>query len=294
MMKGYIGRMKKKIIFIITVGMLSTNLLAYSDTDMDGVFDDVDRCPNTPFSDLVDINGCTKKRLSALERKKSDSRADVIIGVNYSGSNYASLNQTDTLSSSLQVDYYHKDLSLQIATSYYTTDGDGYSESGMNDTFIGASYTLHPLKTLLLRFGIGMVLPTYETSLNNNNTDYTASVNMSYAMGKINIFGGYSYRMINDDDVSVTDSSGNVYNYLYQNTNAYSLGLGYYLTQKLYVSTAYNRSESIYVGSEDIESISLYAYKSIDTNYFVTFSYAYGMSDSASDHALSVKVGYYF
>jgi hypothetical protein len=255
------------------------------------VADAVDKCPNTPLTDLVDINGCTKKVLTP---KSNKHHFDVIVGANYSGSNFSSLNQTDTYSSSLQVDYYYENFSLQGSTSYYNTDGDGYSESGMNDSFVGAAYNLKPTKDLLVRVGIGAILPTYDTGLNNNNTDYTGSLNISYTYNKINIFGGYIYTQINDDDVSVQDTAGNTYDYLYQNTNALSIGAGYYFTNTLYISASYNTADSIYKTVEDVQTASLYGYKSIDKNWFVTFFYAYGLSDSASDNAASIKLGYYF
>ena len=283
----------KKIILFAMLGLLSTGLLAYSDADMDGVADSVDKCPNTPLMDLVDINGCTKKKLNT-SHTQSNSHADIIVGANYSGSNFASLNQTDTYSSSLQVDYYYKDFSLQVSTSYYKTDGHAYSENGMNDTFVGASYNIKLTKSLLVRVGAGASLPTYKTSLNNNNTDYIGSLNVSYALAKTNIFAGYSYTLNNDDDVSVKDSLGNVYDYRYQDTNAYSAGMGYYFTNSLYMSAAYNQSNSIYKGYEDVKTASFYGYKSIDKNWSMTFFYAYGLSNTASDHAASIKLGYYF
>lgn len=270
--------MKKKLL-VIMLGVLSTSLFAYSDLDMDGVDDSVDKCPNTPLTDLVDINGCTKKMLV------SPHHFDIIIGANYAGSNYASLNQTDTYSSSLQVDYYYKNFSLQASTSYFRTDGNGYSDTGLNDSFIGASYQFKPLQGLSLRVGVGALLPTYDTTLNNNNTDYTASANLSYSSGKANIFGGYIYTMVNDDDIAGTVA--------YQDTNAFSAGLGYSLN-KLYISGAYNISDSIYKDVEKIRTVSVYGYYSITTHWFSTFSYAYGLSDSASDNAASLKLGYYF
>jgi hypothetical protein len=282
--------MKKTILLITIIGALSTTLFAYSDADLDGVADSVDKCPNTPFMDLVDINGCPKERLSI---QSNQSHYDVIVGANYSGSNFSSLNQTDTYATSLQVDYYYKNYSLQASTSYYDTEGNGYSESGMNDSFIGAAYSMQPKKNLHLRVGLGLLLPTYDTGLNNNNTDYTASLNLSYALGKYNLFGGYVYTMINDDDTSV-DIDGTLVQYTYQNTNAISLGAGYYFTNKLYVSAAYNNADSIYKGVEDVESLSIYAYRNIDKNWFLTFYYAYGLSDSASDNAASIKLGYYY
>ncbi len=270
----------KKMLLIIMLGMLSTSLFAYSDLDMDGVDDSIDKCPNTPLTDLVDMNGCTKKMLL------SPHHFDIIIGANYSDSNYGSRSQINTYSSSFQVDYYYKNFSLQASTSYFETDGDGYSDNGMNDTFVGASYQFKPAQALSFHIGIGALLPTYDTALNNNNTDYTASASVSYALGKTNIFGSYIYTMINDDDIAGIVT--------YQNTNAFSGGLGYYLTNKLYLSGSYNTSDSVYMNIEKIRTISAYGYYSITTHWFTTLSYVYGLSDSASDNAVSIKLGYYF
>lgn len=275
------------------LGSLSTSLLAYSDMDMDGVDDSVDKCPNTPLTDLVDINGCTKKTVKVPQ--KANSHFDIVVGANYTGSNFVTTPAADTYSSSLQLDYYYKDFSLQASTSYYKTDSDGYSENGMNDSFVGAAYNFHPAKALTLRVGAGALLPTYDTSLNNNNTDYVGSLNASYMLGKANVFAGYVFTKVNDDDVVVSINNGaDSYSVLYKDTNAYSAGLGYYLTNKLYMSGAYNQTESIYKGVEDAKTVSAYAYYSIDKNWFMNFSYAYGLSDSASDNAASVKLGYYF
>lgn len=282
----------KKLLLLVILMLGSTSLLAYSDTDMDGVEDSVDKCPNTPLTDLVDINGCTIKKIKT--PNVTQSHYDVIIGAGYAGSNYASLNRTDTYSGSLQADYYYGDFSLQASTSYYSTKGDNYSNSGLNDSFIGAAYAFKPTKNFYMRVGAGVVLPTYKTTLNNNKTDYTGSINISYTAGRVNLFGGYIYTNINDTDIS----NGNV-DYKYHDTNGYSAGLGYYFTNALYLSGAYNRSNSIYksIGGEgvkDIETASLYGYYAINGHYFLTLSYAYGLSDSASDHAGSIKLGYYF
>ena len=279
--------MKKSILFL-AIFLISSTLFAYVDSDMDGVEDRVDRCPNTPFSDLVDIEGCTKKSLI------SPHRFDVIVGASYSDSDYQTLNTTDTLASTIQLDYYYKDFSLQASTSYFMTSGDSFSDSGFYDSFVGAAYQLQALENLSLRVGVGIILPTYSTSLNNNNTDYTASLNLSYNISKYNLFAGYSYTQINDEDVSFLAADGNTTYINYQNTAAYSLGVGYYMSSSLYVSSAYNSSNSIYEGIEDIETLSLYGYYALDKNWFTTCTYAYGVSDSASKNYISLRLGYLF
>jgi hypothetical protein len=273
----------KRILLFMGIFLISTSLFAYSDKDMDGVTDSVDQCPNTSFMDLVDINGCTK---TVLIPKQNKEHYDILIGVDYSDSNFASLNQLDTYASTLQVDYYYENFSLQAATSYYTTTSNGYSENGMNDSLIGVAYNLKPNNSLTIRLGASCILPTYKTALNNNNADYAASVNLNYTVDEANVFFGYSHTIINDDDIAGTVA--------YQNTNAYNIGLGYYLLSNFYMSGAYNKSDSIYSGVEDVETASVYGYYSIDKNWFTTLYYAYGLSSSASDNAISIKLGYYF
>jgi len=278
----------KQLFLFITI-FFAIDLLAFTDSDFDGVEDSVDRCPNTPFTELVDMSGCSTKSLV------SPHHYDIIVGANYSESSYQTLNQTDTLSSSLQVDYYYKNFSLQASTSYFTTEGNGFSDSGLYDSFIGASYQFKPLESLSLRVSVGAILPTYDTSLNNNKTDYTSSLNVSYSFNDMTLFAGYSYTMINDDNVVLTDINGTVAtDVIYKNTNAYSVGMGYYFTDKLYVSGSYNTSNSIYDGVEDIETGSLYSYYSINENWFTTFAYAKGLSDTASKNYVSLRLGYFY
>jgi hypothetical protein len=265
----------QKLFMLVTA--LSISLFAYSDLDMDGVDDLIDQCPNTPLTELVDINGCSVKSL------ESPHHYDIIIGASYSQIDYNTQTSTDTITSTLQVDYYYKSFSILASTSYYSTDSQ---DNGINDSFIGAYYQFIPLESLRLRIGLGAVLPTYDSGLNNNNTDYSASASLSYTLKSINLFGSYSYTLINDDDVE------NVA--YYQNTNAYSAGIGFYPTKRLYTSIAYNSSDSIYQNVETIESASFYLFYSIDRHWFTTFSYARGLSDTASDNYGAVRLGYYF
>jgi len=260
--------------------LASLELSAYSDYDMDGVEDSSDQCQNTPLSDLVDTSGCTIKTL------KSPHNFDIIIGMNFTQTAYDTLDKSDTTTASLQVDYYYKALSLQASTSYYDTQSVTYNESGSNDSFIGAYYKLMSTSNLNITLGAGAILATYMTTLNNNNTDYVASLSASYMLDNVNLFGGYSYTLVNDEDVG-TDV-------IYQNSSSYNLGLGFYPTNRLYVSASYNNSESVYTNVDVIETASFYGYYKIDENWFTTLSYAYGLSDSASDSFTSLRLGYYF
>jgi len=270
--------------FFILISFFTTlSLLAYDDSDLDGVDDTTDKCPNTPFMELVDINGCTKKTLLLQQH-----HYDVIFGMSYSDANYQTLNQTDTLSTTLQTDYYYKNFSLGASTSYYKTKENAHEDKGLNDSYLNASYQFVPKKSFFIRVAAGVILPTYKTDLNNNNIDYFTSVNLSYNVDNISFFGGTSYTIIKDDDID-TDVI-----IKYQNTLALSAGAGYYLTSKLYASLSYNTSDSIYKTVENIQTVSTYMYYSFNEYFFGTITYAKGTSDSASQNYLSIRMGYYF
>ena len=99
--------------------LLTASLFAYNDSDLDGVADEIDRCPNTPLTDLADANGCSKESLV------SNNHFDIIIGEEYSQSKYELTPSTDTYNTNVQVDYYYKNFSLQALTSYYNINSSG-------------------------------------------------------------------------------------------------------------------------------------------------------------------------
>ena len=277
------------------------SLFAFSDADLDGVDDSVDQCPGTSLTELVDISGCTVKNL------ESPHHFDIILGASYSQISPIQ-ERTDTYTASIQADYYYKAFSFQASTAYYNSESS-ISTNGQTDSFMGIYYQFKPLSALSVRLGGGAILPTYKSDFNNNLTDYTLSASLSYLFNNFNLFGSYSYTMINDDDFGYDELDANgvlvgtttVY---YQNTNAYNIGLGYYLSAKLYTSVAYNSSDSIYskfvstttgsTAQEPLNTISGYLFYTINKNWFSTANYAYGLTDSASDHYVGVRLGYYF
>ena len=271
--------MFKRLILLFLVTALS--LSAYSDYDMDGVADDKDKCPNTLLSELVNSEGCPTKNL------ESYHHFDIIYGFDFYQTSYSSLEKSDTISQSLQLDYYYKNFSLQLSSSYYNSSTASFNDSGVNDSFAGIYYKLNTKSNLKIRLGAGAIIPTYESELNNNNTDYMASLGLSYLYANINIFGAYSYTMVNDSDLEADGI-------LYQDSNAYTLGVGFYPTDSLYISGAYSSSDSIYKDVGTIDTASVYGLYNINKNWFATLNYAYGISESASDNFASMRIGYYF
>lgn len=268
--------MYKYLLFFLMVPAL----FAYTDSDLDGVDDTIDQCPNTSIMDLVDTKGCS------IESLQSQHHYDIVIGGNYSQMDYTTNEKTDTYTSTLQVDYFYKAFSLQASTSYFSSKSDSYSDSGLNDSTLSAGYSIDASENLRIKLGIGLILPTYNSALNNNKMDYLSSINATYSIDKLNLFAGYSFTVNNDKDIANVVA--------YQDAHAYSAGLGYYLTSKWYMSTSYYNSDSTTKNIENIENVSLYSFYSIDEHWFTNITYAYGLSDSTSKHYASLNIGYYF
>ena len=56
----------------VTLLLLSIGAEAFQDSDIDGVSDALDLCPNTPFEALVNSNGCSTQQKSSLAQKKEE------------------------------------------------------------------------------------------------------------------------------------------------------------------------------------------------------------------------------
>ncbi len=267
----------RRIIYFI---LLSTRIYAYEDSDLDGVEDAYDQCPDTSLTELVDISGCSIRSLV------NHHHYDMIFGGSFSQIDYKTNELTDTYNTEFQFDYYYKNFSFQAVISYFTSSSESYSNNGLNDTVLAVYYQFFPASSLGLRLGTGVILPTYESGLGNEAADYMLSANLNYAFNAFSFFGGYGYTMINDSDVENSVS--------YQNTHALNAGAGTDLTSNLYGSISYFYSDSIYSDIEAIQNISLYTFYRFDPYWFGIANYAYGLSDSTSNHFLSLKIGYYF
>jgi hypothetical protein len=244
---------------------------------MDGVPDKHDTCPNTPMIALVDLSGCTIKTLKTTQ--STEQHFDVVFGQSYAEDGNSRFNF-----SSLQVDYYYKNVSLQLTSSYYDASSATQSSSGQNDTYLNLFYQSQPVENFFLSFGGGIAFPTYDSV--ENKTDYTASLYGRYKKEKWSFLTGLGYTTIGDRS-SVSTTS-------YRNSLFYNVGLGYTWSSKFYSSLGYYRSNSIFEGLEDLESLSLYTYYSIDEHWFTNLNYSHGLSTTAINNSIGVRLGYYW
>lgn len=268
----------KKTLF---VSLLLSGYLFSADADLDGVDDAQDQCMNTPFSDLVNARGCTIRSL------QSDSNYDIILGVGYSQINYASQEKTDTFTQTLQADYYNGNIWAQVAGSYFNSSSPGLKQSGSGDTLIALYYKSAFGNSLTVQTGIGVLLPTYNSGYHNEAADYQGSLNVQYDFNEhLNLFGGYSYTIVNDTDILNTVQ--------YQNTQSFYAGAGYAINDGTRISASYAQAQNMYVGTQTVKTASIGLFYQLSTHWFTMLDYRYGLSDSASDHDGSVRIGYSF
>ena len=258
---------------LLLLMVLASFVFAYVDSDMDGVPDKSDRCANTPLSELVDLSGCTVKSLAV------EHHFDVVLGQSYATDSNSTLNL-----SSFRLDYYYKEWSFQLATSYYDATNSDEKSSGQNDTYLNFSYLLNPLKNLYVNIGGGAVFPTYESE--DNEVDYTASLYGRYRWDSLSLILGLGYGKTGDDN------SENIISY--SDTLSYKIALGYSWSENVYASMGYARVNSIFEGSDDLESLSLYGHYGIDEHWFSNLSYRYGLAKSDLKETIGVNLGYYW
>lgn len=269
----------KNLLVLLLLGAFC--VVSANDTDLDGVDDIHDKCPDTPFSDLSDTSGCTIQSLY------TPTYYDIIIGYNYASSNPSTLEDTRTSSVTFQADFYHGNFSGQIQSSYYKSDESSYNDQGYNDSIASLFYTFKPINSLSIQTGAGVILPTYKTGYHNEATDYLGSLFVKYsATNNINFFGGYTYTVVNDDNIpNLVD---------YQDTHVFYTGLGYVSSKKSSFNISYFNTKSMYAGVENIETLWAGVMMPWDTHWFVLGDYRYGLSDSASDNEVALRIGYAF
>ena len=273
--------MRREALVFTCAILLSLPLLAYQDTDMDGVEDTLDKCPNTPFTALADQDGCTTQSLV------SPNHFDIIVGQSYSRMNDVGDTKSVAHATSLQVDYYRNNFAASISTSHYAFDTNGTRQSsGMNNTIASMSLN-NRMGDTTLSTTLGAIFPTYKTGYNNETIDPFIAVGLNHSLSQnFDLFGGYTYTLIREKDIPST-----VY---YNNTGAFYAGLRGTFGDSFSLSASYNQSDSMFVGAEKIQSASLFAYAQLTSHWFTTLSTSYGLSDAASKYDGTLRLGYYF
>ena len=251
--------------FILLLSLLFVHLSASVDSDMDGVDNDMDKCPNTPFFELVDKAGCTTEKIAA----KEVDHYDIMLGAAYVKMNNG---ETDTVVSFV-ADYYYENWIFTLFTQPYSQ----YNNYDGADLYLSVNYKMI-MDNFTIKFGPGIVFPIGSDS--SNETDYFLNVNVNYKIDKFDLTFYYKYTFMNHTST--------------QNIHTKVVSIGYYLFDTTYVNLAYSTEKSIYEGIENVDNTAIMLNHAITEHWFTNLRFTYGLSDSANDSSTTINVGYYF
>ncbi len=250
-----VDRLRSIFALIIMLFVLS-GVYAYQDSDLDGVEDSVDRCPDTPFDLLVDSTGCP------LEKRKQYT---IYLRT---GPGYTDGNGYYNYLWNFSVGFLYKKLYLSLSTNYYMYDSL-VDSSALGDTYLYGSYTFS-FDRLYIYPGITLKIPTATDDLGDGNFDYAPSIYVDYVFNSIDFFVyyGFIFRGSNQFDDTYTTS----------------IGAGYQL-KNLYVSGSYD------FNGDNSKYISIFGSLDLTKKYYLLLNYSYGLNQRSIDHFVSLKLG---
>ncbi len=164
--------------------LVLTLLAQYSDQDLDGVPDTLDRCPNTPFSDIVDQYGCSIQKL--IKPRQYEYYVEFLYAKD---SDVIHFQERDLLTS---LTIYQGNFDLSISAFHF----DNNFKKGFSDISLKAEYRFSPDPLWDLYLGVGLELPTYNFS--GNKIDYTFSLSNEYFLFGYKFYGGGYYTFVQD------------------------------------------------------------------------------------------------
>ena len=255
---------------IFSFFLFYSSLLGYEDSDIDGVDDAIDLCPDSSFDKLVDEDGCAEDEHywgSVTLQLGNDIALDED---NNKINNYSFLGS-----------YSYKKWYLSLSNTQQTTyDKSNNRSTSGGDIYFNSGYQLNH-NNLQTDIGFGVKLATANKTIGTGENDYFGSIGFNYFMNeKLMLFTQIGYTFTGDNNETS-----------YQNSLAYSLGAGYMFNPQWYSSISYDDSDSIYQNTERYKSFSwLNSYSFLD-DYFISFNYTYGLDDLSYPHIFSLKLG---
>jgi len=238
------------LISVVLVGIS----FAFKDSDLDGVEDSVDRCPDTPILQLVDRFGCP------IEVKRGTFYVRL-------GGGFFKDGEDERTFSLFSLAYSYGGFYASFTTRYYVRD------SGVGDSSLFLGYSRFFGENLYLFPGVRF------RKYGGGEPALSPSLLVDYLIGDWDLFiqGGYTFRT--DPDL--------------RDTYFFSVGGGYELGEDIYGSLSYDVYESA-VGGPDAESVSLFVLYNINESLYTTLSYSAGVGGGAPDHFLTVRLGVRF
>lgn len=253
--------------------LLSSLSCAYQDSDIDGVEDSLDKCPNSSFDEIVDENGCSSNQhyLGGLT---------LLIGSDVSIDRHSQ--RTTNFNFYANYRYNKWDMTLSNANNTASTSSNTLS-SDYGDLYLSTGYYLENT-ALTAKLDLGTKLATAEENTGTGENDLFASLYLNRTITqKQNLYLYYRYT-ISGDSLHVD----------YKDFSTYSIGSGYALTYNWYSALSYDYSGSPYSHTEPFKAVSWFNSYAFSKQLFATINYAHGLNDNSPTHTVSFKLGVHF
>ena len=248
-----------------------------SDKDFDGVPDSLDACPNTPFLNQVNAQGCTTVELRLPDETDFDSFTMTLASGYENNDDLPDV--TKQYKTKFQLNYYHNDWSYSVRSSYRTRE----ENEGLGDTTLKIRKRFRLTSEVRLNLGVGMKLPTYDFP--GNRTDYKLYSSLYYyPTHQVSLFAGFNYTFIQDEEIM-----GEL-----QNRSNLYVGAGYFFTNSFYANIGYAYEKSKYVSEHPEHSLSGTLFYQINENWFSSIYYKQDVWDEDLHDELYFKIGYKF
>lgn len=262
--------MKKIYESLLTVITIPSIVFAFTDKDMDGVEDAVDKCPNTPFLEIVGPDGCPISKSKPEKKKLGKFYFKIGLG-------YDTEKSVGVTNSSVSLAYAIKDFYVSWTSLYYVND-EFVNKGGMGDSYFYTSYSKF-VENVYVTGGLNIKVPTGSNDFSDKKFDFTPSLSLDYIRGKDDYFIYYGHTFKGNDEL--------------KDVNAISLGAGYQITNNFYSSISLDIVSSAVTGKMKYTA-SYFGLYNFTRRYYGTLSYSYGLNDLATDHSIFVKVGIRF
>ena len=252
---------------LISIGAFA--LICYAgviqDSDLDGVPDNLDMCPNTPFLETVNKYGCSEAQLKNL--KKNKIRFDFSAGYEYD--NYKSYNSSNTLFTSFSA--RNKKYTANIFLSVLDDgSGNGYKT---NDAILSIYYKFI-FRNIYFKVGPKIYFETYY----NYKTDYALLVKGTYYFKDFSIALSEKHKKYGEAGTNSKD------------TITLELGYSY---KNLYISPYAYTENSAYNSSRWYKYAGISLYYSINRNLSIGVDSSVDLEEN-QNYTITSFIGYSF
>jgi len=206
----------KKIIILGTLILLCYG--AVKDSDLDGVPDNLDKCPNTSFLESVDISGCSTTQLKKLNKSKIKFN----LNMGYEYDNYKSYHNSQLVFTSLSAK--KKKIKTTLFVSMLNNNGEKYKLSDVIGSFY---YYVDFNRNIGFKMGAKAYFPTDY----NQKTDYAFLAEASYYFKKFIFSLSEKHKIYGETALRAKDTvtlEGDIYykklyisSYIYTENSAY-------------------------------------------------------------------------